>query len=111
MENGIGIKKTENKYEKVFKDSAVRINSGPQSALGILNKVEGYTFYLSPAIVYQNLAKDKVLDWKYNPLIKKDRPVMFEVAPPFTIEPVDKNYLEDLVKSYKNWETKAKSKK
>jgi len=111
MENEIGPKKTENKYEKIFKDSAVRINSGAQQALGILNKVKGNTFYLSPAIVYQNLAKDKTLGWKYNPLIKKDRPVMFEVTPPFTIEPVDENYLEDLVKSYKNWETKSKSKK
>lgn len=110
MENRIGVKKIENKYEKVFKNSAVKISSGAQQAMGILEKVEGYTFYLNPALVYQNLAADRQFDWEYHPIIKSDRPVMFEVSPPFVIEPVSKEYLEELVKSYEKWKIRSEDK-
>lgn len=109
--NGLGPKRIENKYEKEYKNTPVRISCGNQTAGGILQKVEGYTFYLENAVIYQNTAKEKVGEWDYKPKMQKDKLTMIEVCPPFLIEPLDEGYLEEFVKSYDLWKIKVEDKK
>jgi len=107
--NAIGPKKAENKYENEFKGKLVKISCGPNSAMGILQKVEGYSFYLKPSVVYHNLAQGKPGEWKYLPNIMYDNPSIFEVTPPFLVEPIKEGYLEEFVKSYENWNLQDKN--
>lgn len=105
-----GPKRNENKYEKEYKNSPIRISCGNQSSIGILDKVEGNTFYLRRGVVYQNIPKNKIGEWNYNPYIRKDKPIMFEVFPPFLVEPLEEGYLEEFVKSYDSWKITDESK-
>lgn len=106
----IGPKKSINKYEREYKNSPVRISCGNQTAGGILDRVEGYTFYLKSGVVYQNVPKDKIGEWNYNPKIRRDKSLMFEVSPPFLVEPLDEGYLEEFVKAYDLWKISEESK-
>jgi len=98
---------SESKYE-IYRGKPIRIEVSGKSISGIVEDVKGNVIYLKPSMIPQNLQADTPSKWEYHVILEKELPTMVELIPPYVIYPLEKGYLEKLVKGYNKWNKSKK---